>query len=141
MTDPIADMLTRIRNAISVNKKEIFLPMSKVKYVIAQILEKNSYIKKVELVDSIDFFSDTAKGDFRPKSLKIVLKYRKNGKSVISSLKRVSKPGLRVYSNKDGLPTVLNGLGIAIISTPKGMMTNFEARKQSVGGEVMCEIY
>lgn len=141
MTDPIADMLTRIRNAILVNKKELFLPMSKIKYRIAQILEEKSYIQKVELVDSVDFFSNAKQADFKPKSLKIILKYRKNGKSVISSLKRISKPGLRVYSNKNELPVVLNGLGIAIMSTPEGLMTNFEARKKSIGGEVMCEIY
>jgi len=141
MTDPIADMLTRIRNAILVNKKELFLPMSKIKYKIAQILEEKSYIQKVELVDSVDFFSNSKQGSFKPKSLKITLKYRKNGKSVISSLKRISKPGLRVYSNKDELPVVLNGLGIAIVSTPKGVMTNLEAKKQNIGGELICEIY
>ncbi len=142
MTDPIADMLTRIRNAMMVKKREVFLPMSKTKHEIAKILDKEGYIQKVELIDSVDFFSNTIKGEnFKPKSLKIVLKYKKSGKSVISSLKRISKPGLRIYSNKNELPIVLNGFGIAIISTPKGMMTNIEAKKQKIGGEVICEVY
>ncbi len=136
MTDPIADMLTRIRNASAVKKREVVLPMSKVKYNIAQILEQEGWVAKVEIIKS----QGEKNNSFVFDELKIVLKY-KNNKSVISSLKRISKPGCRVYVNKNKLPRVLNNLGIAIISTPLGVMTNKEARKKGVGGEVICEIY
>ena len=136
MTDPIADMLTRIRNASAVKKREVVLPMSKVKHNIAQILEQEGWVAKVEIIKS----QGEKNNSFVFDELKIVLKY-KNDKSTISSLKRISKPGCRVYVNKDKLPRVLNNLGIAIISTPLGVMTNKEARKKGVGGEVICEIY
>ena len=128
MTDPIADMLTRIRNAYMVRKHEVLIPHSKIKFEIAKILEKERYIQKVEIID--DKF----------KTIKIYLMYN-NKKSVISDIKRVSKVGRRVYVNKEELPRVLNGFGLAILSTSKGLMTNVEARKIGIGGEVVCEIY
>jgi len=137
MTDPIADMLTRIRNAIAVRKEEVVLPMSKTKYRIAKILEKTGWVAQVEEV----------KGEIKKKNsqafneIKIVLKYDNAGKPVITSIKRISKPGLRVYVNKTNLPRVLNHYGIAIVSTPEGMMTNKEAKKKGLGGEVICEVY
>jgi small subunit ribosomal protein S8 len=136
MTDSIADMLTRIRNAQAVNKKTVALPMSKMKYGIAKILARDGWIEKAEIVkvsakkNSSSVFNE----------IRIELKY-KNGQPAISSLKKISTPGRRVYAGKDKLPRVLNNLGMAIISTPKGLMTNKEARKQGVGGEVVCEIY
>lgn len=133
MTDTIADMLTRIRNAQAVGKSEIVLPMSKIKFGIAKILEQNELIEKTELVKTVG-----KKSVFN--ELRIILKY-KNGEPVISSLKRVSKPGRRVYAGKTDLPRVLNNFGIAIISTPQGLMTNKEARKKGVGGEIICEVY
>ncbi len=137
MTDPIADMLTRIRNASAVKKPEVLIPMSKLKYQIAKLLERGSWVQRVEQIkDSIN-----GKGGGSFDEIKIVLKYRKNGESAISSLKRISRPGLRVYTNKENLPRVLNNLGIAIMSTSAGILTNKEARKKKVGGEIMCEIY
>jgi small subunit ribosomal protein S8 len=137
MTDPISDMLTRIRNASAVGKKEVVLPMSKIKFNISKILEKEGWILKAESFK--DEISENKKTAFE--QLKLTLKYKKSGKSVINSIKRISKPGLRVYVNKNELPRVLNNLGMAIISTPSGIMTNKEARKKGVGGEVICEIY
>ncbi|MEA3463551.1 MAG: 30S ribosomal protein S8 [Patescibacteria group bacterium] len=136
MTDPIADMLTRIRNALAVGKEGIVLPMSKVKYNIAEILQQEGWVAKVEVAKTKSKKNSNAIFD----ELKIALKY-KNNKPAITSLKRISKPGRRVYVNKDKLPRVLNNLGIAIISTPQGVMTNKQARKKGVGGEVICEIY
>ncbi len=138
MTDPIADMLTRIRNASMVKKAEIVLPLSKLKLEIAKIMEKEGLVGQTEVI----------KGDNQSKNksaafdrLRIVLKYNEERQPRISSLKRISKPGARVYVGKDSLPKVLNNIGIAIISTPKGLMTNREARKNQLGGEVICEIY
>ncbi|MEA2064785.1 MAG: 30S ribosomal protein S8 [Patescibacteria group bacterium] len=125
MTDPIADMLTRIRNAMAVNKPDVVLPLSKIKLKIAEILEKEKYIEKFEKKDS---------------NVLIALKY-KNRQPAISHLKRISKPGCRIYVNSDNLPIVLDYLGIAIISTSEGVMTNKEAWKKKIGGEVICEIY
>jgi small subunit ribosomal protein S8 len=133
MTDPIADMLTRIRNASAVNKAEVVLPMSKIKYNIAKILEQEGWIKSAELVKG------AKNNNFD--QLKIVLKYKKNGKSYISHLEKISKPGLKVYVKKDKIPRVLNGYGMAIISTPQGLMTNNQAKSSKVGGEVLCYIY
>ncbi len=133
MTDPIADMLTRIRNASAVHKQDVVLPMSKTKHKIAEILKQAGWIYNVEVIKGGE------KGAFD--KLRIVLKYKKSGKSVISKIKKVSKPGLKVYVGKDELPKVLNNLGIAIISTSEGLMTNREARKKKIGGEVICEIY
>ncbi|MEA1962925.1 MAG: 30S ribosomal protein S8 [Patescibacteria group bacterium] len=137
MIDPIADMLTRIRNASAVNKHEIVLPMSKIKYETAKILKKEGWINDVEVSKTGQGKRENTVFD----ELKIVLKYKKNKKSVITKITRISKPGLRIYANKNSLPKVLNNLGIAIISTPKGLMTNKEARKKGLGGEVLCEIY
>lgn len=133
MMDPIADMLARIRNAAAIGKKEVALPMSKIKFNIAKLLEENGWIMKVEVIEP-----ESDKG-FR--ELKLTLKYKADGKSKIASLTRISKSSRRVYVSKDELPKVLNNLGIAIISTSQGLMTNREARKRSLGGEVICEIY
>ena len=136
MVDPIADMLTRIRNALAVSKSEVVLPMSKVKHGIANILEKDGWVQKVEIIKSAA--EKNGAGSFD--KLRILLKY-KNGEPAISSINRISKPGLRVYVDKDKLPRVLNNLGIAIISTSAGLMTNKEAKKRKIGGEVICEVY
>jgi small subunit ribosomal protein S8 len=127
-TDPISDMLTRIRNAQSVKKAEVVLPYSKIKFHIAKILEKEGYVQAAEVVDQAKF-----------PMLKIVLKYQ-NKRPNIQSIDRVSKPGRRVYAKSGNLPHVLSGIGIAIISTPNGLMTNREARARHLGGEVICEI-
>jgi len=134
--DPIADMFTRIRNASAVKKSEIVLPMSKLKYEVAKILENEGWIKKVEVVP----------GGLKGKhnnfdELLIRLKYRKSGKSQINSIKRISKPGLKIYVSKTDIPTVLNNFGTAIISTSSGIMTGKQARKQKIGGEVIGEIF
>ena len=131
MTDPIADMLTRIRNANTAKHDTVDVPASKMKISIAEILLKEGYIKSFELVDNGNF-----------KDIRITLKYGKDkNEKIITGLKRISKPGLRVYANKEELPKVLNGLGIAIISTSNGMMTDKEARKLNVGGEVLAFVW
>ena len=138
MTDPISDMLTRIRNASMVKKTEVLLPMSKMKYEIAKIFAKHGWIKKAEIVKGVAGEKNkSAAFD----SLRLVLKYNPDGTSFISSLKRISKPGARIYVDKENLPKVLNNLGIAVISTSRGLMTNKEAWKANIGGEVICEIY
>ena len=129
-TDPIADMLTRIRNANSSKHKTVDIPASNMKLGIAEILFKEGYIKSFELI------SNENQGIIR-----ITLKYDEKGTRVIDGIKRISKPGLRVYAGKEELPKVLNGLGIAIISTSKGIMTDKEARKQNIGGEVLAYIW
>jgi len=138
MTDPIADMLTRIRNASMVKKAEIILPLSKLKLEIAKILEKEGWVSKIEVIPGDNETKNKSAAFDR---LRVVLKYNEERQSRISSLKRISKPGARVYVGKDDLPRVLNNIGMAIISTPKGLMTNREARKSQLGGEVICEIY
>ena len=125
ITDPIADMLTRIRNASRSKHKSVDVPASNMKKSIADILFKEGYIKAYEEI------SDDTQGIIR-----ITLKYDEKGNKVIAGLKRISKPGLRVYASKDELPRVLNGLGIALISTSKGIMTDKQARELGVGGEV-----
>ena len=130
ITDPIADMLTRIRNANSSKHESVNVPASKLKIEIARILKEEGYIAGYEAID------DGLQG-----VIKITLKYAANKQKVITGLKRVSKPGLRVYASKDELPKVLRGLGIAIISTSKGIMTDKEARKANVGGEVLAFIW
>ena len=130
VTDPIADMLTRIRNALTIKRTEVTVPASKTKKAIAEILFNEGYIVKYELVDDGNY-----------KSIKIVLKYGPNGEKVIQGLKRISKPGLRVYAECNDIPRVLNGLGIAIVSTNKGIMTDKEARSQNVGGEVLAFVW
>ncbi|MCR5518274.1 MAG: 30S ribosomal protein S8 [Lachnospiraceae bacterium] len=131
MTDPIADMLTRIRNANTAKHDTVDIPSSKIKLAIADILVKEGYIAKYDLVDNGNF-----------KDIRITLKYKDNKSvRVISGLERVSKPGLRIYAGKDELPRVLGGLGTAIISTNHGVITDKEARKLNVGGEVMAYIW
>ena len=133
MTDPIADMLTRIRNALAVKKPEVVLPYSKMKLAIAEILKQHNYVKDVQKISAGSL-------DNKFDEIKIVFKYL--GKEpAISNLKKISKPGHRVYTTKDKLPVVLNSLGIAIISTSRGLMTNKEAKAKHLGGEIICEIY
>jgi small subunit ribosomal protein S8 len=130
VTDPIADMLTRIRNANQMKYKEVLVPTSKLKVEIANILKNEGYINGYKLVDSEN-----------GSMMNIELKYGAKKERVITGLKRISKPGLRVYAKKEEIPTVLNGLGIAIISTSKGLMVDKEARKQNLGGEVLAYIW
>ena len=129
-TDPIADMLTRIRNANSSKHKTVDVPASKMKRAIAEILFEEGYIASFEDI------KDDTQGVIR-----ITLKYDEKGAKVISGLKRISKPGLRVYASKDELPKVLNGLGIALISTSKGIKTDKEARAENLGGEVLAYVW
>lgn len=133
MTDPIADMLTRIRNAAAVRKSEVILPTSKIKVGLADILKKEKFISDFSVIDG-------QKENDKFKYLKIVLSYE-NNQPKIQSLKRISKPGLKIYAKRENLPRVLNDFGIAIISTSSGLMTNKEARKKKLGGEIICEIY
>jgi len=128
MSDPIADMLTRIRNAQVVQKTTVAMPSSKVKVAIANVLKDEGYIE--------DFAVASADGK---SELKIGLKYYA-GRPVIERLERVSRPGLRVYKGKDEIPNVMNGLGVAIVSTPQGVMTDRKARATGVGGEVICYV-
>ena len=131
MTDPIADMLTRIRNANTSKHDTVDVPASKMKLAIADILVKEGYVAKYDLVE-----------DGTAKNIRITLKYGKDkNEKIISGLKRISKPGLRVYAGKDELPRVLGGLGIAILSTNQGVMTDKEARKLNVGGEVLAFVW
>ncbi|HEY5531054.1 MAG TPA: 30S ribosomal protein S8 [Candidatus Anoxymicrobiaceae bacterium] len=130
MTDPIADMLTRIRNASNAKKDRVEIPASKTKADIARILDREGYIKKYEVVRKEKF-----------DVIVVYLKYRSDRRGVITGIKRISTPGLRVYARKDGMPRVLGGLGIAILSTSKGVMTEKEAGANRVGGEVMCYVW
>ena len=130
ITDPIADMLTRIRNANSAKHKTVDIPASKMKTAIAEILFKEGYIKSFELINN------ETQGIIR-----VTLKYDEKGTRVIDGIKRISKPGLRVYASKEELPKVLNGLGIAIISTSQGLKTDKEARQLGVGGEVLAYVW
>ena len=130
MTDPIADMLTRIRNALVAKHEQVEVPASNVKKEIAKILLQEGYINGYEVVE------EGVQG-----KIVMALKFGPNGEKVINGLKRISKPGLRIYAGHDELPKVLGGLGIAIISTPKGIMTDKEARKQGHGGEVLAYVW
>ncbi len=130
MTDPIADMLTRIRNALAVNKETVEIPSSNMKKAIADIMLKEGYIQDVKLVE-----------DGYTGKLVITLKYIGKRKSVITRLERVSRPGLRTYANVENMPKVMDGLGIAILSTNKGVMTDKQAKAANVGGEVLCYIW
>ncbi|MDD2227093.1 MAG: 30S ribosomal protein S8 [Clostridia bacterium] len=130
VTDPIADMLTRIRNALMAKHKEVSINASKEKMEIAKILVEEGYLTSAVLQDDEKF-----------KKIKIVLKYTPTGDSVIQGLKRISKPGLRVYAGSDNLPRVISGLGIAIISTNKGILTDKNARQKNVGGEVIAYVW
>ena len=132
MTDPIADLLTRIRNAIMAGHKIVEAPTSKLKKEIARILHEKGYILSYKVVEE----------EGKQGTLKIALKYNPRSKQpAIKSIRRASRPGLRKYSGVEDMPRVLNGLGIAIVSTSKGLMTDKEARKENVGGEVLCYVY
>ncbi|HQB50712.1 MAG TPA: 30S ribosomal protein S8 [bacterium] len=137
MTDPISDMLTRIRNAAAVKKAQVVLPMSKLKYNIAKILEREGFLAGVEVINEPSAKNKTAAFA----ELRLTLKYQANGQSVITAIKRVSSSGCRVYAGKDTLPVVVNNFGIAIISTSAGLLTNKEARQKGLGGEVLCSIF
>ena len=130
ITDSIADMLTRIRNAGAAKHETVDVPASKMKKAIAQILLDEGYIKSFQLIE-----------DGKQGIIRIVLKYSENKTSVISGLRRVSKPGLRIYTNCEDMPKVMKGLGIAIVSTSKGVMTDKQARKENVGGEVLAFVW
>jgi len=128
-TDPIADMLTRIRNAIKARHSKVDVPASKLKIEIARILKEEGYILNYKVAEEAP-----------KKTIKIYLKYQGNTKPVIASLERISRPGCRVFAGHDEVPSVLGGLGVSILTTPKGVMTGRDARKQGVGGEVLCQI-
>ena len=130
VTDPIADLLTRIRNANQMRYKEVVVPSSNVKLRIVEILKSEGYIENYKV----------EKNDVQDNNV-ITLKYGKNKERVISGLKRISKPGLHVYAKAEEVPTVLNGLGISIVSTSKGIMTGKEARKENLGGEVLAYVW
>ena len=130
MTDPVADFLTRIRNANSVNHEKVEIPASKMKKTLAEILKQEGYIKNYEYIE-----------DGKQGLLRLYLKYGNDKQKVITGIKRISKPGLRIYARKDQLPRVLGGLGIAVISTSHGIMTDKEARKKQLGGEVVCYVW
>ena len=130
MTDPIADMLTRIRNALQQKHETVSMPVSKEKKAIAEILKEEGYITDYKV-----------EGEGVHKNLTITLKYTEDNKKIISGLRRISKPGLRVYAQVENLPRVLNGLGIAIISTSNGMMTDRDAKKNHLGGEVIAYVW
>ena len=132
MTDPIADMLTRIRNANIAMHDEVSMPSSKLKEALASVLFKEGYINEFETTDN-----DSGVG----RTLTIAMKYSPERERVISGIKRVSKPGLRVYTSSDQIPRVLGGLGVAVLSTNKGLITDREARKGKVGGEVLCYVW
>lgn len=130
MTDPIADMLTRVRNANMVKHETVDVPASNMKKEIARILLEEGFIRGYDVIE-----------DGKQGIIRIQLKYGQTGERVISGLKRISKPGMRVYADKHEVPRVLNGLGISIISTSKGILTDKQARKEGVGGEVICYVW
>lgn len=130
LTDPIADMLTRMRNSLMVKKRDVTIPSSRMKVEIAKVLKEEGYINNFKVID-----------DNKQGSLKINLKYTKGNKSVITGLKRVSKPGCRIYCRKDSVPEVLAGLGIVIVSTSHGITTGKKCVERGIGGEVLCQIW
>lgn len=130
MTDPIADMLTRIRNASKAKHEKVDIPSSKLKIEIAKILKDEGYVKNVKLVK-----------DRRQGLIRVYLKYTEDELPVIQGMKRVSRPGCRVYTGNDSIPKVMGGLGTAILSTPKGIQTGKQAKKDNVGGEVLCHVW
>ena len=130
MTDPIADMLTRIRNANTVKHETVDVPASNIKKELARILLEEGFVRGYDVIE-----------DGKQGIIRIQLKYGQTGERVISGLKRISKPGMRVYADKHEVPRVLNGLGISIISTSKGILTDKQARKENVGGEVICYVW
>jgi small subunit ribosomal protein S8 len=130
MTDPIADMLTRIRNAVAIERPSVDIPMSHEKEGIAQVLQREGYIWDFEIVDQQPV-----------KILRVNLKYGPNGERIIQEIKRVSKPGCRIYKKSRELPVVLEGMGVSVVSTSQGILSNREAKAKGVGGEVLCSIY
>jgi small subunit ribosomal protein S8 len=130
MTDPIADMLTRIRNALMASYESVDMPSSKLKTEIAKVLKDEGYIKNFKVI-----------ADGRQGIMRIFFKFDENGEPVITGVKRISKPGCRVYSRNDKIPKVLNGYGINIVSTSKGLMTDKQARKSKTGGEILCSVW
>ncbi len=130
MTDPISDMLTRMRNALKIKQKFVIIPFSKFKLDILNAMKNSGYLEKVEET-----------GEIPAKFLKVTFKYNENSQPMIHGLKKVSKPGRKIYVTSNKLPVVLSGLGIAILSTSSGVMTNLEAKKKNLGGECICEIY
>lgn len=126
--DPISDMLTRIRNAVLVKKNEVMIPLSRIKFEIAKIMEAEKFVGGIEVLE-------------KERKIKITLRYGVDGSPAVRNLKRVSKPGRRVYASKIDLPKVLGGIGVAIVSTSQGLLTASEAKKRGLGGEVLCEIY
>ncbi len=130
MSDPIADMLTRVRNVNMVRHEKLELPASNIKKEIAEILKKEGFVKSVEYIE-----------DDKQGVIRMFLKYGQNNERVITGLKRISKPGLRVYAKADELPKVLNGLGIALVSTSEGVLTDKDARQRGIGGEVLAYIW
>ena len=131
MTDPIADMLTRIRNAAHVRRKFVDIPSSKIKSGIAKVLADEGFVAGIDPVED----------DAGYAQLRLSLKYDEDGQSIISSLKRISKPGCRVYAAASAIPEVRNGLGIAILTTPQGVLSGTQAVKKGIGGEVLCTVY
>ena len=132
MTDPIADMLTRLRNANTAMHDDVSMPSSKVKESLAELLKKEGYIQDFSIAENQD----------RPGStLMVIMKYSPERARIISGIKRVSKPGLRVYTKSDKIPRVLGGLGVAVVSTSQGLMTDREARKRRMGGEILCFVW
>jgi small subunit ribosomal protein S8 len=132
MTDPIADMLTRLRNANTAMHDDVSMPSSKVKEALAELLKKEGYIEDYATADNTD----------RPgRTLTVTMKYSPERARIISGIKRVSKPGLRVYTKSDKIPRVLGGLGVAVLSTSQGLMTDREARKRHMGGEILCFVW
>ncbi len=130
MTDPIADMLTRIRNAVSIERPFVDIPLSREKEGIARVLQREGYIWDFEIVDQQPV-----------KILRLNLKYGPNGERIIQEIKRVSKPGCRIYRKSKELPVVLEGMGISVVSTSQGILSNREAQAKGVGGEVLCSVY
>jgi small subunit ribosomal protein S8 len=130
VSDPIADMLTRIRNSIMTRQKQVVMPGSKVKVALARILKEEGFIRDFEVTK-----------DLPQPQLRIVLKYDRDRQSVITGLRRISKPGRRVYVNRSRIPWVLSGLGVAVVSTPQGIMTGQRARRLGFGGEVLCYVW
>lgn len=130
-TDPISDMLTRLRNAINATHETVEIPASKLKIKIAEVLKKEGYINSYELMEE----------DKVRRKIKISLKYGPRGEKLITGIKKVSAPGLKVYTKSKDAPRILDGLGVSIISTSKGLMTDRQARKEKVGGEVLCQVW
>ncbi|MCX6741009.1 MAG: 30S ribosomal protein S8 [Candidatus Parcubacteria bacterium] len=140
MLDSISDMITRIRNANASRKEEVQLPYSKLRFAIAQLLVKEGWVEKLEIIEPLKVAHANKNIEEKFKQLKIILKYS-NGQPFITAINRVSRPGQRIYVGKDKIRPVLNGFGMAVISTPKGLMTDKEAKQKQIGGEVFFEIW